>query len=616
MAELEAVFDDKATRSRKGWRHPLPDNAPKKIGRVPGEADWWMPDPLISSFHATVTWDGSKLTVEERPDPKPVNRIYFKRQPVGKAALGVGEQFVIGNTVFTVHDQPPTAPADMADAAVPSEATFTRDQLKETRHRDPGQILSALETLPDILRMATNQEVLFRQMVQTVLGALPLASSAAVVEVDAADKDSPVRSRYHQQKLSLAGGGDRKFAPSRKLVRRALVDRRESVLYVWEKGDPSSSLSMAGNSGITIGAHVNTQQGYPWAICTPFEDESGLGLYVDGLLQVPPSVRGGPVDDELKDYLKFTKLVASLIEATMKAHDQERQLSVYGRFLPARLKSIPFARMQDLLRPRVTPVTVLFCDIRGSVKIAAGGGTDIEGTWKRVSAALDDMTTTITMHGGVVAGFQGDAVMAFWGWPLPDDQKDQVEKACRAALRIRERFDTEGFYAHFQCGIGLAHGPAMAGRLGAHDLSKIDVFGPVANLASRLESATKQFGVRILIDPAVANGLRAMGNDRMIGRIRELGRYRPVGMDAGVMFSELLPMVGQPGGEMTEKMRRGWEESLRKFEAGDWAAAKNRIEMFFGDDKAGKKIIDFMAATDFTVPQDWKPEDGIPLDAK
>jgi len=81
-----------------------------------------------------------------------------------------------------------------------------------------------------------------------------------------------------------------------------------------------------------------------------------------------------------------------------------------------------------------------------------------------------------------VGDFQGDAAMGFWGWPLR--QPDAVLRTCRAALAVRAEFEaTEGFHA----GIGVATGPAVAGKIGTVDQVKVTVFGPVVNLASRLE---------------------------------------------------------------------------------------------------------------------------------
>ena len=66
--------------------------------------------------------------------------------------------------------------------------------------------------------------------------------------------------------------------------------------------------------------------------------------------------------------------------------------------------------------------------------------------------------------------------------------------ACRAALAIRQAFEQirqqpEHPLSDFRMGIGIAHGRAVAGKIGTSDQVKVTVFGPVVNLASRLEAA-------------------------------------------------------------------------------------------------------------------------------
>src|SRR5207253_1782118 len=94
--------------------------------------------------------------------------------------------------------------------------------------------------------------------------------------------------------------------------------------------------------------------------------------------------------------------------------------------------------LDAVLKPRQTEVTVLFCDLRGSCKIAEDAEQDLAATCDRVADALTVMTTNIIKMDGVVGDFQGDAAMGFWGWPLASE--DQVEKACRAALGIYHDF--------------------------------------------------------------------------------------------------------------------------------------------------------------------------------
>jgi adenylate cyclase len=605
MAELEALYENKEQNVRNGWRNPLPANQPIKLGRVHGQADWWMNDGLISAFHATVQWDGERLTVTERTDPPPTNRIYYQSRPQPTFAIAPGDSFVIGNTVFMLHaGSASTIAADRPDVTIPAEATFTRAQLRQVPFDTSATFLRALEQVPDVLRLANDEDMLFRNMVKVGLDALPHADALAVVQIppEATENDKRVLVRTHQQRMA---GKAETFMPSRRLAFRAVRQEKKSVLHVWigEKNE---------NMTIRMDSHM---PGVPWAICTPFKDDSGWGLYADGRLPKEPAVERGQVrDKELTDYQKVIELVAGLIESTRKAHQLDRQLTLYRRFIPRRLWNDASAeQLDEILHPRLTTATVLFCDIRGSCKYAEDGEMNLEETWFDLATAIDDMTNIISGEDGIVAGFQGDAVMAFWGWP--DNMDDQIERAAKAALKIRRRFDQLGWRKDLSCGIGIAHGQVMAGRMGASELAKVDVFGPTVNLASRLESLTKQFGARILLDESAAKYLSE--KQWRQGRVRRLGRFIPKGMTKGTVLSELLPPEHEPvQGNIKEAVRRSWEEALGWFLAGEWGQARNRFEQFFGNDPAARQLLDHMAKTNGTPPKDWAEKPDIVLESK
>src|SRR5262249_32145654 len=148
------------------------------------------------------------------------------------------------------------------------------------------------------------------------------------------------------------------------------------------------------------------------------------------------------------------------------------------------------------------------------------------GLLERVSKALGVMTRQILDHGGVVGDFQGDAAMGFWGWPLA--QSDTVERAAAAALAIRAEFEKAANLpdhppADFRVGIGIATGRAVAGKIGTSDHVKVTVFGPVVNLAARLESMTKFVGAPILLDRSTAAALRNRLSPEL-GRIRRIAK--------------------------------------------------------------------------------------------
>ncbi len=604
MAELEALHENKDLGIRNGWRNELPLNQPIKLGRVFGQSDWWMNDGLISSFHATIVWDGESLAVAERTDPPPTNRIYYQSRPQATFSIKPPDSFVIGNTVFMLHGGNSGAMANDRPDMTLAEASFTRAQLRQVPFDTSATFLRALEQIPEVLRLASDEDMLFRNMVKVGLDALPQADAVAIVQIppEATDAEKRVLVRNHLQRMA---GKAEIFMPSRRLAFKAIRTERKSVLYVWI-GEKNENVTMR------LDSHM---PGVPWAICTPFKDDSGWGLYADGRMPKEPQIVNGQIrDKELQDYQKVIELIAGLIESTRKAHQLDRQLTMYRRFVPRRLWNDSSAeQLDEILHPRLTTATVMFCDIRGSCRFAEDGEGDLESAWFDLSTAIDDMTNDISSEDGVVAGFQGDAVMAFWGWP--DSQPDQIERACRAALRIRRRFDKDGRWNSLSCGIGIAHGKVMAGRMGASDLAKIDVFGPTVNLASRLESMTKQFGVRMLVDETVAKQIAERRSNQM--RIRRLGRFVPAGMTKGLFVSELLPSEMEiVQGNLREPQRRSWEEAIGWFLAGEWSQARNRFEQFFSGDATAKLLLAHMAKSNDVPPKGWAENPEIALNTK
>ena len=86
----------------------------------------------------------------------------------------------------------------------------------------------------------------------------------------------------------------------------------------------------------------------------------------------------------------------------------------------------------------------------------------------------------------------------------------------------------------------MATGRAVAGKIGTVDQVKVTVFGPVVNLASRLEGMTKILQAPILLDETTARIVRQQV-PREVARVRRLAIVRPYGLDTPLEVSELLP---------------------------------------------------------------------------
>ena len=246
------------------------------------------------------------------------------------------------------------------------------------------------------------------------------------------------------------------------------------------------------------GGEFTLSEGVDWAFCTPLLGPAckGWGLYVTGGFAGDDPGDANADPETLRDDIKFTELTAATLASLRKSRVlTKRQASLSQFFSPIVLEALAGQDPDVALMPREADVTVMFCDLRGFSRQSERSAGNLPELLERVSQALGVMTHHILDQGGVVGDFHGDSAMGFWGWPIP--QEDAALRACRAALGIRAEFAASAAQpqhrlANFRAGIGIASGRAVAGKIGTVDQVKVTVFGPVVNLASRLEGMTRQ----------------------------------------------------------------------------------------------------------------------------
>ena len=622
MAELEAITDIRPTKDKPHVapaqytrRFALAPGKQFRLGRDEAKMDFAVPeDDQVSRYYANVTYDAGKARVGRRgpvpPDypDAPVNKIVV-RDPkardrfldVTEWDVGPGESFWIGQTQFTLrgdNDSGPESPIDATVAARQEERT--RAQLEEIAFTQPATVLKAMEQLPNTIRAATTEQGLFRQMLRVIMEALPRADAAGIVRIP---PDNPPGERRlatveaNVRPTAALGAG---FAPSRRLAHKAILERRRSCLHCWST-DPTDSGS---GQEMTLAAQPMGANQTPWAVCTPFQDSSKFALYVSGRVSGQWNALGKAGQDkvvaDLTQYQKTIELIVGLIETTLRMNRLSKQNSVIKQAWHRELW--PFMdqpeKLEAVLEPKVKEVTILFCDLRGYSSDVWRTKDDLLAAWQNISLALDTMSSTVTDFGGVVSGFRGDAVLAFWGWPEPKDR--QVESTCQAAFRIWSRLIQRGM----RCGLGVTHGATLAGRLGAHDLAVVDLYGPVVNLAFRLESMTKAFGVGVIVSQPVADRLEG---DTGKLRTRALGNVIAKGFPDPVPAYELYSTDTPP---IQEFQRPFWHAAVDQFNAGEWADAYRALEESFPDDPASqclRRVMNALGTGDDELrpPPDW-----------
>ncbi|QJW99589.1 adenylate/guanylate cyclase domain-containing protein [Frigoriglobus tundricola] len=619
LTRIEPVSAGSAVQAAPGqysWRYPLPEKRVLRLGSDPGYCDWVVPeDRMISRFHATLEWNGTALTVTRRgvlkpdfPNP-PQNQIWFRNKPVETCTVKPSEWFVIGQTRFTLRGDAEVEPDSPVDGTlIQRQEERSRAELEHVNFTNPALVLKALERLPQHLKVVTTEAALFRQMLKVALEAMPKCDTAAIVRVppDCAVGDLRV-TVVEQNVRNPAAGSAGEVAPSRRLVRRAVCGQRKSCLHVWSTNPTDFSTANSGSDyNLTLGM-MHQQGAIPWAICTPFQDGSQHGLYVSGRLLARGPGEAAPDQSHLTEYQKFIEILVGLLETTRRTLRLTRQNAVIREAWPTGVRKFleDPDRLEALLRPQERDVTVLFCDLRGYSGYAEEQGASLSAAWGEIQKALDTMSGAVTEKGGIVAGFRGDAVLGFWGWP--NAQTDQIERAAEAAMHIYGRLS--GWMIQRKCGLGITHGRALAGRLGAHDLAVVDLYGPVVNLAFRLEEMTKAYGVGIVVSDIVAKWLRGSDPTFARWRLRALGSVRPRGMKTPLTAHELAPVTLDTNswltGDWYASQLPQWSEAVDLFIKGRWAEATERFDDQFPDDPAARCFVRFMKRTNGTPPANW-----------
>jgi class 3 adenylate cyclase/tetratricopeptide (TPR) repeat protein len=231
--------------------------------------------------------------------------------------------------------------------------------------------------------------------------------------------------------------------------------------------------------------------------------------------------------------------------------------------------------------------TILFADLVASTEL--GDSQDPERTRATLDRFYDAMAEEISLAGGTVEKFAGDAVMAAFG--VPTAHEDHVERAMHAALAMRRRLG-ELFGDSLALRIGVNTGEVVVGR--ARQQSSF-VTGDAVNVAARLEQAAEP-GEILVSDHAASlvrgafefdapKQLEAKGKpagvigrrlvralslmrprgipgfqSAFVGRDRELGRAQEAYARAAASREpELVTIMGEAGVGKTRMVRELWE---------------------------------------------------------
>jgi adenylate cyclase len=218
-------------------------------------------------------------------------------------------------------------------------------------------------------------------------------------------------------------------------------------------------------------------------------------------------------------------------------------------------------------------LTVFFSDLAGFTSLSEQ--LTPEEVVTLLNRYLTAMTDIILAGGGLIDKYEGDAIMALWGAPLP--QEDHAARACLTALEnqnrladLRREFEASGL-PPVHSRIGINTGEMIIGNMGSSQRFDFTVIGDSVNLASRLEGASKTYGTRVIISEDTYRQAAARIE------VRELDLLRVKGKEVPVRIYELLAPKGELDGRMGE-VRDLFAEGLARYRGQAWMAALRSFE--------------------------------------
>ncbi|WP_029920679.1 CHASE2 domain-containing protein [Nevskia soli] len=223
-------------------------------------------------------------------------------------------------------------------------------------------------------------------------------------------------------------------------------------------------------------------------------------------------------------------LALALREYLRERHKRDHAVRIFSRFVNPHVVKTLVAEQSGLLQQgaQSQQITVLFSDIRGFTTFSESRTP--EQVVSLLNRYFSRQVAIVFKHGGTVDKFIGDAIMAFWGAPLPDQR--QAERAVQAALemaRVAVEFArevaTEG--VEFDVGIGIHSGPAVVGFIGSENKTDYTAIGDTVNLASRIEGLTKGVA-RVLVSEQTRQACGSVVDFIDRGDFKAKGREQPV----------------------------------------------------------------------------------------
>jgi adenylate cyclase len=454
------------------------------------------------------------------------------------------------------------------------------------RSPSPETLAHWFETVIAVQRAAAGSQEFFQQTARAVVTLVGLDRGLVLLRREGRWM---VQARYPEEARILG----REFS----MTALERVARERRTLYQEAQGTVNPTESMQGIEAVAAAPIFDSHDrvvGAVYGCRSRITAHAGLGI---GSLEA-----------------QVMQLLASVVGVGLARQEQEgralRRLVQLEQFFPGDLAR-EMEQNPHVLDGQEREVTVLFSDIRGFSRMAERLGP--MDTFRLAGDVMDRLTARVQETGGVVVHYAGDGLMALWN--APKDVPDHAARACRAALAMLA--DQPAFDADWQervggpvrLGIGLNTGLALCGNTGSKQKFHYGALGHAVNVASRVEGATKQFHIPIILTGSTQAQL--IGGDTGPGSFatRRLCQARLPGIDGA---TDLYELHAETATEDWQEWRQTYERGLALYEAGRWLEACRTLHtLLFGDAEHDRPTLMLLSRATRHLQEPPEPFDAV-----
>lgn len=283
---------------------------------------------------------------------------------------------------------------------------------------------------------------------------------------------------------------------------------------------------------------------------------------------------------------------------------EKRVRATMARYMDPALADQLVRGDEDILGGRSVEASVLFSDVRSFTLLAEELGP--QATVTLLNDYFTIMVECIQEQGGMLDKFIGDAIMAAFG--LPVAHGDDADRAVQSAISmISSLFEWNNERMQdgrrpIDMGIGINTGTVVAGNIGSPKRMDFTMIGDGVNLASRLESACKQYSARILISKYTLRQLNGVYRTREVDHVVVKGKTQPV-----AVYEVLDYHTPQTFPNLMDAVNH-FRDGIEKYRSGNWESAVNAFRETLRanpDDTLAETYIDRCLVLKENPPADW-----------